>query len=258
VAYYLTDHLGSTVGLTDAGGNLIDQMAYYSFGKSLVAGGGGLEVVDDGEGDFDVGPGTWRMRYTYTGRERDPDTGLYYYRARWYDPQVGRFISEDPIGLEGGPNLYGYVENDPLNAVDPEGLVPKDKWYGYRNKDFRRWFHRCWEEGGEGRQNASKQEIEIAYAEWLSRGSPKGGNCWGGGKPNPSECKEPVPARKRIPGPLLEEFRLQEESARQKEQFWRKILIGDAAVGAVLLAPEGAGAAILRWISTGGRLVLAH
>jgi len=51
----------------------------------------------------------------YTGREFDTETSLYYYRARYYDPQAGRFISEDPIGFEGGPNFYNYVDNDPTD-----------------------------------------------------------------------------------------------------------------------------------------------
>jgi RHS repeat-associated protein len=67
-----------------------------------------------------------RTRYTYTGRERDPDTGLLYYRARFYDPQLGRFISEDPIGLEGGISLFTYVENNPARKSDPSGRCPQD------------------------------------------------------------------------------------------------------------------------------------
>ena len=60
--------------------------------------------------------------YRYTGREYDEDTGLYYYRNRWYDPEIGRFISEDPIGFAGGDiNLYGYVGNNPLSFTDPSG-----------------------------------------------------------------------------------------------------------------------------------------
>ena len=47
---------------------------------------------------------------------------MFYYRARWYDPQARRFISEDPIGLAGGINLYAYVRNNPINAIDPQGL----------------------------------------------------------------------------------------------------------------------------------------
>src|SRR5262249_26139466 len=61
----------------------------------------------------------------YTGRERDPDTGLLYYRARFYDPQIGRFLGEDPIGLNGGINPYSYVLNSPARSVDPTGL---DVW----------------------------------------------------------------------------------------------------------------------------------
>lgn len=49
-------------------------------------------------------------------------TGLYYYRARYYDPKIGRFISEDPIKFEAGPNFYTYVDNNPTNYTDPTGL----------------------------------------------------------------------------------------------------------------------------------------
>ena len=57
----------------------------------------------------------------YTGREADPLTGLYYYRARYYDPEIGRFLSEDPIGFEAGVNFYRYVNNNPLSYTDPYG-----------------------------------------------------------------------------------------------------------------------------------------
>jgi type VI secretion system secreted protein VgrG len=64
------------------------------------------------------------MAYTFTGREWDKETGLYYYRARYYDPMEGRFISKDPIGFDGGDvNLYGYVGNNPENLTDPSGLA---------------------------------------------------------------------------------------------------------------------------------------
>jgi RHS repeat-associated protein len=99
--YYTGDHLGSTQALTDASGNVVEQIAYDSFGN----GGSAL------------------TRYGYTGREHDPVTNLMYYRARFYDPQVGRFISEDPIGFGGlDVNLYGYVHNNPLHFNDPSGL----------------------------------------------------------------------------------------------------------------------------------------
>ena len=60
----------------------------------------------------------------FAARELDATTGLYYVRARWYDPAQGRFISEDPIGLAGGINNYAYALNDPVNLSDPTGLCP--------------------------------------------------------------------------------------------------------------------------------------
>jgi RHS repeat-associated protein len=61
----------------------------------------------------------------FKGREQDPQTGLVYMRARWYDPSMGRFISEDPIGLEGGINPYGFGDGDPINHADPSGTCPE-------------------------------------------------------------------------------------------------------------------------------------
>ncbi len=58
----------------------------------------------------------------YTARHWDPDTGLYQNRNRWYDPHLGRFISEDPIGLAGGINKYAYAGNNPVDNTDPFGL----------------------------------------------------------------------------------------------------------------------------------------
>ena len=60
--------------------------------------------------------------YAFSGREWDGETGLYFYRTRYYNPQEGRFLSRDPIGFAGGDyNLYGYVQNDPVNFTDPNG-----------------------------------------------------------------------------------------------------------------------------------------
>jgi RHS repeat-associated protein len=99
--YFLQDHLGSTKTLTDSSGAVVEQSQYESFGESA---------------------GSSLTRYGFTGRERDSATGLLYYRARWLDPQQGRFLSEDLIGLAGGLNLYAYVNNNPLSYIDPAGL----------------------------------------------------------------------------------------------------------------------------------------
>jgi RHS repeat-associated protein len=101
VLYYLTDHLRSTSALADANGSLVESDAYDSFGN---------------------GPGSGLTRYTYTGREYDSDTKLFYSRSRWYDPQLGRFLSEDPITFIGGLNHFVYADNDPTDKIDPWGL----------------------------------------------------------------------------------------------------------------------------------------
>ena len=66
--------------------------------------------------------------YQYTRRESDR-TGLYFYCARYYHPVLQRFVSEDPIGLEGGINLYAYVGNNPIGFADPLGLKPRPRWW---------------------------------------------------------------------------------------------------------------------------------
>ena len=71
------------------------------------------------------GTGTLAQRFGFTGRELDDESGLYYYRARHYDPVSGSFIQRDPIGFAAGDaNLYAYVWNDPHNWTDPTGLSP--------------------------------------------------------------------------------------------------------------------------------------
>ncbi len=102
--YFLQDHLGSTVALTNASGIATEQTNYDSFGNAS---------------------SNLTTRYQYTGREYDSFSGFYYYRARWYDATLGRFVSEDPIRFAGGDvNLYGYVRNQPLWYRDPRGLQP--------------------------------------------------------------------------------------------------------------------------------------
>jgi RHS repeat-associated protein len=101
--YFIQDHLGSTSALTNGGGQAVERFQYEAFG---------------------AGTGSALTRYGYTGREFDSATNLYYYRNRWYDPHAGRFVSEDPIGIQGGFNLYAYVKNNPLSLRDPNGLDP--------------------------------------------------------------------------------------------------------------------------------------
>ncbi len=101
--YFLTDHLGSTRALTDGVGAAVNRYDYDAYGRSAQTSNG------------------FSNPYQYTGRERDGN-GLYYYRARYYSASIGRFVSEDPIGLAGGLNTYAYVGGDPISNIDPLGL----------------------------------------------------------------------------------------------------------------------------------------
>ena len=105
-SYYQQDALNSVTSLSNSTGALTNTYTYDSFGK-LIASGGSL-----------VNP------FRYTTRDFDPETNLNYYRARYDDPAIGRFISEDPRQFSAGINFYSYVLNSPSNYVDPTGLSP--------------------------------------------------------------------------------------------------------------------------------------
>ena len=102
--HLLTDALGSTLALTDGTGAVQTRYSYEPYGKTTVSGTASSNSFED------------------TGREND-NTGLYFYRARYYNPGLQRFVSEDPIGLAGGPNVYGYVGGNPISRIDPSGLA---------------------------------------------------------------------------------------------------------------------------------------
>ena len=102
VTYFHADGLGSIVGITDGSGAVTLTRRYDAWGSLEVS------VSDPG--------------YAFTGREWDPEVGLYYYRARFYDARNGRFISEDPLGLFTDVNAYWYVKGRPVLLTDPLGL----------------------------------------------------------------------------------------------------------------------------------------
>ncbi|MCK5021439.1 MAG: RHS repeat-associated core domain-containing protein [Candidatus Peribacteraceae bacterium] len=69
--------------------------------------------------------------YQFTGRRYDAESGMYYYRARMYEPGMGRFIQADPAGMVDGANMYAYVGNNPVNKKDPFGLLNMNNVYAY-------------------------------------------------------------------------------------------------------------------------------
>ncbi len=102
-SYYHADGLGSVTSLSNAAGALAQTYTFDSFGKQTAS------------------SGSLTNSFQYTARESDTETGLYYYRARYYDPNPGRFLIEDPIQFRAGTNFYSYVHNHPLDLRDPTG-----------------------------------------------------------------------------------------------------------------------------------------
>jgi RHS repeat-associated protein len=104
ILWLLRDHLGSVRDIVDDSGAVVDHIIYDSFGN----------VVQESDP-------TVATRFLFAGRELDEGTGLYYDRARYYDPKLGRFLSEDPLRAASGTNYYRYVHDNPVNRTDPGG-----------------------------------------------------------------------------------------------------------------------------------------
>ena len=102
--YFERDGLGTVTSLSSPTGGIANSYTYDSFGKLTGS------------------TGTFTNPFQYTGREFDSESGLYYYRARYYDPSIGRFIGEDPTGFTDGTNFYDYAANNPIVFIDPMGL----------------------------------------------------------------------------------------------------------------------------------------
>ncbi|GAA0242853.1 RHS repeat-associated core domain-containing protein [Rhodanobacter caeni] len=110
VTYVYTDPQGTPLAEADANGNITARFDYTPYGQPVTSMGAAPN-----------GPG-------YTGHVNDPDTGLVYMQARYYDPVVGMFLSIDPVGPEPGStfnfNRYAYAYNNPLRYTDPDGRCP--------------------------------------------------------------------------------------------------------------------------------------
>ena len=155
VLWPIVDHLGTVRDLVNGGAAVAEHFEYDAFGRIV-------------SGDTSL------TRYLFTSREFDADTGLQYHRARWYDPAVGRWVSEDPLGFAAGDaNTGRYVGNGTTAWLDPSGLTqdnakrqvaPKDTdvFTGPKGRALLDRFNDAW--------NASapdKPNLRYEVAEWI-------------------------------------------------------------------------------------------
>jgi RHS repeat-associated protein len=136
VTYYLGyDQVGSLRVVTDTSGNVVKQVDYDSFGN----------IITDSDAAFAV-------PFGFAGGLHDRDTGMVKFGYRNYDPEIGRWTAKDPIGFAGGDiDLYGYVQNDPVNWIDPNGR-DRTSWGGFGRSitdgpKNGNWGGQCWSGG---------------------------------------------------------------------------------------------------------------
>jgi len=150
--YYDYNDLGSLANTTTTTGTSANSYSYDAFGNLL---------TPQASGDTN--------RYLFSTKELDSRSGLQYFGARYYDPEIGRWLTQDPIGFVDGPNMYAYLEDNPINWVDPLGLKKGDKKYGLP-PTFWNWYHQNWKSPCD--PDASQEEAYEAYQEWLNQGKP--------------------------------------------------------------------------------------
>jgi RHS repeat-associated protein len=123
VYYYHFDGLGSVVALSDVNNVVVESYSYDVFGAPTIYDANNTEISPSAIGN----------PYMFTARRADDETALYYYRARYYAFDIGRFLQTDPIGYADGMNWYAYCGNNPIGSVDPMGLCKEQPFSWWDN-----------------------------------------------------------------------------------------------------------------------------
>lgn len=169
--HYLHDGKGNVSAVVDSAQAVVASYRYDTFGRPM-ARSGPLE-----------------QPFQFSTKRYLADTGLNYYGYRFYSPTIGRWINRDPLEEAGGINLYGFVQNNPVNSIDEFGL--QDQWHGHNEPEFRDWVHKEKQRDGlPGDFNYPKDKLKELKEEWLDLECPrgkggksgKGGSSRGGGR----------------------------------------------------------------------------
>jgi RHS repeat-associated protein len=177
IHFYHCDHLGTPLALINKDGEVDWSVELDAWGNVIK----------------EHNPKGFQQPIRFQGQHYDQESGLHYNRYRYYDPKVGRYINQDPIGLDGGANIYGYVGGNPLSYTDPLGDVRQGgqtgQWWEYTDRNFQRWFHLCIKQPGD--PDATRADLADAYEQWIEYGKPDGKNGCGGPPPAPALGKCP-------------------------------------------------------------------
>jgi RHS repeat-associated protein len=175
---YHRNALGSVMEISDLNQGTVVGYRYDPYGRVTITRGGTPQTTDP------LG-----QHWTYTGRFHDEESGLHYYRARYYDPALGRFLQRDPLGYAEGPNLFEYASSNPLNSYHdgnyrPRGLVLFDvdnpRWWPWPPQ-----WPRGWRPFGTGRARPGSwlAWLRKLWEEWGKPAPPRGWGPGPGGSP---------------------------------------------------------------------------